>query len=269
MPDPSSTTRRERPLSRDRRSTSEARASRDTPTTSARGSVAAYTGVPARSRTLLSSSSSAASMRPCSRDASMSSRSSAGPCTTLASSTGSTFQIPSSTLAIPLSSRRTHRVAAMNRRNGSPIRMADRSGWLIAHDFGAISPTTIWRNTTTATAMTVAMTEAMASGNGVSWSRGSSRSATAGLASAPSPRVARVIPSCAPARPRESSRLLRTAARAERPPKAAATSRRCRFAETTRELRRHEERVGEQQQHGEPDGDRDVHDARSSAGSDR
>ena len=121
----------------------------------------------------------------------------------------------------------------MNMRNGSPSRMAERSGWLIAHDFGAISPTTMWRNTTTATAMTVAMTEAMASGSGVSWSRGSSRSATAGLASAPSPSVARVIPSWAPARPRESSRLLRTAARADRPPKAAATSRRCRLAETT------------------------------------
>jgi hypothetical protein len=70
----------------------------------------------------------AASMRPCSRDASMSSRSSAGPCTTLASSTGSTFQIPSSALATPLSSRRTHRVDAMNMRNGSPSRIADRSG---------------------------------------------------------------------------------------------------------------------------------------------
>ena len=134
---------------------------------------------------------------------------------------------------MPFRTFRTQRVDAMNARNGSASMMADRSGWLIAQDFGAISPTTMWRNTTTATARTVAMTEAIASGSGVSWSSGSSRSATAGLASAPRPSVARVIPSWAPARPRDSSRLLRTAARADRPPKAAATSRRCRLAETT------------------------------------
>ena len=46
----------------------------------------------------------------------------------------------------------------MNARNGSASSTAESSGWLIAHDFGAISPTTTCRKPTTATASTNAMT---------------------------------------------------------------------------------------------------------------
>lgn len=61
---------------------------------------------------------------------------------------------------------RSHRVEEVIARNGRLSSTAERSGWLMAHDFAAISPTTMWRNTTTATASTVAIAAANASGRG-------------------------------------------------------------------------------------------------------
>ena len=55
-------------------------------------------------------------------------------------------------LAASLRATRTGRVTAMKARMGSASRMADRSGWAIAHDFGAISPMTRCRKVMTTSA---------------------------------------------------------------------------------------------------------------------
>ena len=181
---------------------------------------------------MLSRRSWPASMSPCSREEVNNSCSSTGPWTVVASSTGSTLPRRRTALARPFRASRTGPVTQVKARKGRARSTADRSGWLMAHDFGAISPTTMWRKTTTATAMTTATTEAADSGSRAATSSGVISSATAGLARAPRPRVARVMPSWAPASISESSRLLRTAARAAPLPSAARTSNRWRLADT-------------------------------------
>ena len=52
----------------------------------------------------------------------------------------------------------------MNARIGTASSVAERSGWAMAHDFGAISPTTRWMKVTTRRARTKPTTSAATSG---------------------------------------------------------------------------------------------------------
>jgi hypothetical protein len=126
---------------------------------------------------------------------------------------------------MPFSPTSSGRVTAMNARIGSASRIAERSGWAIAHDLGAISPTTRCRNVTTTRASTNAITSLVAAGRPHDANTGTSRSCTAGLATAPSPRVHSVMPSCDPASSSDRSRALRSAARADALDSAASSSR--------------------------------------------
>ncbi|MFS8542417.1 MAG: ATP-binding cassette domain-containing protein [Limnochordales bacterium] len=116
-----------------------------------------------------------------------------------------------------------HDVTAMNARIGSASTVADRSGWAIAHDFGAISPTTRCTNVTTTSDSTNDTT--VAHGAPSPPNSGCSSSSTAGLPTAPSPTVHSVMPSCEPARSIDSSRAERSAALADALVAAASSSR--------------------------------------------
>ncbi len=87
------------------------------------------------------------------------------------------------------------RTTHVKARNGRARVIAETSGCEMAHDLGAISPTTMCRKTTIATAMTTAMRWVTASGMPAACSTGSSSEATAGSDRAPKPRVHRVMPS--------------------------------------------------------------------------
>src|SRR5690606_3723972 len=121
------------------------------------------------------------------------------------------------------------RVTHMNARIGSASIVADFSGWAIAHDFGAISPTTRCRNVTMISARTKPATSASHSGAPQFSNNGVSQWCTAGFVVAPSASVHTVMPSWDPASSTDSSDALRRAARAERLD-AAASSSRCRRA---------------------------------------
>ena len=113
----------------------------------------------------------------------------------------------------------------MNPRIGNASRVAERSGWAMAHDLGAISPMTRCKNVTMTSARTKPATSAAHSGSPHPSNRGVSQWCTAGLVTAPSASVQIVMPSWEPASRRVSSLELRSAARAERLV-AAASSRR-------------------------------------------
>ena len=125
---------------------------------------------------------------------------------------------------MPLSATRAGRVNHMNTRIGMANRIADRSGWEIAQDLGAISPMTRWKKVTITKATTKETVEETASGSRPS-NKGSMRWWTAGLVIAPNARVHRVIPNWDPASSRDRSRALRSAARADRLVSAASSSR--------------------------------------------
>ena len=99
--------------------------------------------------------------------------------------------------------------------------IAEVSGWVIAHDFGIISPTTMCRNTTTTIAMVNAIGCAAASSPRCA-SGTSMRCARAGSASAPRPTVQAVIPNCAPASMIDRRLVPRSAARAVREPSCSS-----------------------------------------------
>ena len=82
----------------------------------------------------------------------------------LTSSTGCTPTRRRHQLAIPFSATSAGRVSHMNPRIGIASSVADRSGCAIAHDLGAISPTTRCTNVTTISDSTNATTSAVASG---------------------------------------------------------------------------------------------------------
>ena len=77
-----------------------------------------------------------------------------------------------------MSTQRTRRV---NPRNGSARIVAERSGWAMAQDLGAISPTTMCRNTTTTRLIANAIDVASAAGSPIETNSGSSRCAIGGL----------------------------------------------------------------------------------------
>ncbi len=83
----------------------------------------------------------------------------------------------------------------MNARNGIASSNADRSGSLIAHDFGAISPSNTCSRPIPPTAMISAITSPTPSGTWISSNNGCSRCATAGSDNDPRPKVHKVIPS--------------------------------------------------------------------------
>ena len=96
-----------------------------------------------------------------------------------------------SAFASPLSATSSGRVDRMNARIGSASRVAERSGCAIAHDFGAISPTTRCTNVTTISASDEGRRRRRRPRAGPrSLNSGSSRSCTAGLATAPKPQRA-------------------------------------------------------------------------------
>ena len=101
----------------------------------------------------------------------------------------------------------------MNPRIGIASRVADFSGCAIAHDFGAISPTTRCRKVTMIRASTNPATSASHNGAPHPSKAGLSQWCTAGLVIAPSARVHTVMPSCEPANSTDSSDALRRAAR--------------------------------------------------------
>jgi hypothetical protein len=91
--------------------------------------------------------------------------------------------------------------------------VAERSGWAIAHDLGAISPTTRCTNVTTTSDSRNDTTVAHGSPNEPN--SGCSSSSTAGLPIAPRPTVHSVMPSCDPASSIDRSRDDRSAALAD------------------------------------------------------
>ena len=137
----------------------------------------------------------------------------------------------------PLSVAISGRASQVNPRNGSASAIAAPSAWVIAHDLGAISPATMCRKVTSASATANATGARSDSGTPTRPKTGSSRCSIAGSATMPRPSEQSVMPSWAPASMRVSSRPLRTAVRAmartSRPPRAAVSSRRCRRALTT------------------------------------
>ena len=141
------------------------------------------------------------------------------------SSTGSTPTRRRQAFASALSATSSGRVTAMKARIGRASRIAERSGCAIAHDFGAISPMTRCTKVTTTSATTNATTSAVTAGRPHAVNTGRSRSCTAGFATAPSPSVHSVMPSCEPASSSEMSRALRSAARAATLVSAASSSR--------------------------------------------
>ena len=68
---------------------------------------------------------------------------------TAARSTGVTPLAETSRLAIALTQLSRGRTSQMKPREGTPMSLAEVSGYAIAQDFGAISPTTRCRNVTT------------------------------------------------------------------------------------------------------------------------
>ena len=159
-------------------------------------------------------------------------RRSSGPRPSETSSTGWTPTRRRHQLAIPLRATRAGRVSHMNPRMGIASRVADFSGWAIAHDLGAISPTTRWTKVTTISESTNATTSAVTSGRPQPVISGVIMWWTAGLVMAPNAKVQRVMPSCEPASSIDRSRALRNAARAAMLV-SAASSRRWRRAATS------------------------------------
>ena len=72
-------------------------------------------------------------------------------------------------------SHRTGRASQVKARKGRARSIAELSGCEMAHDFGAISPTTMCRKTTIETAMATAMACTATSGTPTAWMTGSSR----------------------------------------------------------------------------------------------
>jgi len=149
-----------------------------------------------------------------------------GFCPLASSSTGFTPTRRRHQFAALFNALSSGRLNHMNPRIGMASMMADLSGCAIAHDFGAISPTTRCRNVTTTRASTNPTTSAAQNGAPKSSNTGVSQWWTAGLVMAPSARTHTVIPSCEPASSTLSSVELRSAARAARL-SWAASSRRC------------------------------------------
>ncbi len=127
--------------------------------------------------------------------------------------------------AASFSTRSTGRVSHMKARIGVASMIADVSGCAMAHDFGAISPTTRCRNVTMISASTNPAASASHSGAPQSSKSGVSQWWTAGLVTAPRARVHAVMPSWEPASSTVSSVELRSAARADRLRGAASSSR--------------------------------------------
>src|SRR5690606_41652062 len=123
-------------------------------------------------------------------ECSTSSRRSSGLWPEATSSTASTPRRRRHQLAMPLSATRAGRVNHMNTRIGMANRIADRSGWEIAEDLGAISPMTRWKKVTITKATTKETVEETASGSRPS-NKGSMRWCTAGVATAPQARYER------------------------------------------------------------------------------
>jgi hypothetical protein len=140
------------------------------------------------------------------------------------SSWGSTPTARTRPLAMAFRARMNGRNNRANARNGRASRSAESSGWAIAQDFGAISPTTMWRNTTTLRAMAKAMAWRTPEGMAMPPMADSSSPARAGSAMMPSPSEHIVMPSCAPASISESSRMPARAERAALLPSAASCS---------------------------------------------
>ncbi len=155
------------------------------------------------------------SRSPVSAECRTSSRRSSGLCSIATSSTGSTPVRRTRPLAASLSSSRTGRKTHMKARIGRARRIAERSGWVIAHDLGAISPTTRCRNVTRTRASPNETATATACGRPSASSSGSNACSTAGSVTAPRARVQAVMPSWVPASSTETSEALRSAARAD------------------------------------------------------
>ena len=111
----------------------------------------------------------------------------------------------------------------MKARIGIASAIADFSGCEIAHDLGAISPTTRCRNVTMISANANDSTYPTALGSPLN--SGSSMWWKAGLEIAPRAKVHKVIPSWEPASNKDRSRALLSAARAEALVDAACSSR--------------------------------------------
>ena len=135
-------------------------------------------------------------------------------------------------LAIPFITASTGRATRAKARNGSARISAERSGCEIAHDLGAISPTTMCRNVTTASATASATACEALSGRPSACSGSASTFSNAGSETTPRPSVHMVMPSWAPASISDSSEIPATAARAGRLPARAARSSRGRRAAT-------------------------------------
>src|SRR5690625_5497703 len=92
---------------------------------------------------------------------------------------------------------------------------ADFSGFAIAHDLGAISPTTKCRKVTTNRAIAKAALPAIQSASPHELSMGPSQKSMAGFVTAPSAKVQKVMPNWEPASIRVKSFMPRRAARAD------------------------------------------------------
>lgn len=86
-------------------------------------------------------------------------------------------------------------MSTMNARIGIAKSVADVSGWAMAQDLGAISPTTTWRKVAMMSASAKPATSVRSAARPHDSKSGVSQWCTAGLVMAPSARVQIVIPS--------------------------------------------------------------------------
>ncbi len=169
---------------------------------------------PDSSNDRVSNSCSVAARPPWPADSSSSSFRSPGECAIARSSWGSTPTARTTRFAIEFMNQMTGRNTVTNALNGRANFSAESSGCEIAHDFGAISPTTMWRNTTIDRAIAnPTMCDQDCPKSELSFRKPTSPStpskiaATAGSATRPRPSEHIVMPSCAPASINVNSRI--------------------------------------------------------------